>query len=298
MKAAPFPRVRWIAGLLLTGLLFAACSGGEPKTVIRSTGSDTLFRAATAWSESYRAVEPSVEVLVSRGGTDTGIAALLNGTVDIANASRAIRERELEMARSNKRVPEQHLVGRDALAIFLHPNNPLSRIGLDQLAEIFGDGGKIARWTDLGVEVPACQGQEITLVGRQTSSGTHTYFRDTVLKGNDLKLGTRILRGSSDVILAVEQEPCAIAYGSLAHATEKVKLACLSPAPDSACVMPSIDSAANGSYPISRPLFLYTNGMPQGQVGKYIDWIKSSEGQCIILKAGYAPVVRSPCNRP
>jgi phosphate transport system substrate-binding protein len=191
----------------------------------------------------------------------------------------------------------QHIVGHDALAIYLHPNNPLAAITLEQLAEIFGDGGGISHWTDLGVEVPACQGQEITLTGRQNSSGTYAYFRDRVLNGGDFKLGMRDLRASADVELAVEQEPCAIGYGGLAHATEKVKLACVSPGTGSACVMPSIDSAADGSYPISRPLSLYTNGRPKGPLGQYIDWIKGREGQCIILKNGHAPVVRSPCKR-
>ena len=281
--------------LVFVTAMLAACDAEDQKTMIRNKGSDTLFNVAVAWADGYRSVDPSIEVLVSGGGSSTGIAALLNGTVEIANASRAIRPREQEMAEMNSLQPVQHIVAYDALAIFLHPNNPLEQISLGQLAEIFGEGGEIALWSDLGIEVPACQGQGITLISRQNNSGTYAYFRDTILGGGDFKLGTRDLRDSSDVELAVEQAPCAIGYGGLAYATKNVKLACVAADPDSRCVMPSVESAATRSYPISRPLFLYTNGVPQGHVAEYIQWIKGQQGQCIVLENGYAPVIDVSC---
>jgi phosphate transport system substrate-binding protein len=236
-----------------------------------------------------------VVVAVSGGGSGTGIAALINGTVDIANSSRAMKDKEIELARSQDHDPIQHIVGYDALAVFLHANNPLDSLSVEQLAEIYGDGGSFVTWTDLGVEVPGCQGQEIVVVSRQNNSGTYAYFRETVLgKTGDFRLGTRDMHGSKDVVDLVEKTPCAIGYSGLAYATDHVKLACIGPTEDN-CVAPSVATASGGSYPIARPLFMYTSGEPTGHVGAYLNWIKSDAGQCIILEKGYAPANEVDC---
>jgi len=275
--------------IFVTILAVTACGGGEQRQVIQNKGSDTLVNVAQAWAEAYQTVNPSVVVAVSGGGSGTGIAALINGTVDIANASRAIKDKELELARDNGQDPVQHVVGYDALAVFLHADNPLDEISLEQLAEIYGENGSYTTWTDLGVEVPGCQDQEIVVVSRQNNSGTYAYFRGTVLGKGDFKLGTRDMHGSKDVVDLVEKTPCAIGYSGLAYATDHVKLGCINETVGEACTRPSVETALNGSYPIARPLFMYTNGEPTGIVGDYLNWIKSDEGQCIILAKGYAP---------
>lgn len=273
----------------------SACGGGEPRQVIQNKGSDTLVNVAQAWAEAYQKIKPDVVVAVSGGGSGTGIASLINGTVDIANASRAIKDKELDLAKTNGQNPVQHIVGYDALAIFLHPDNPMDVMGIDQLAQIYADGGTFTNWTDLGVEVPGCEDQTIVVVSRQNNSGTYAYFREAVLDKSDFRLGTRDMHGSKDVVDLVEHTPCAIGYSGLAYATETVKMPCVAKTAGGSCVNPSVETASDGSYPIARPLFMYTDGEPTGFVGEYLNWIKSDEGQCIIQKKGYAPANEVSC---
>jgi phosphate transport system substrate-binding protein len=275
--------------------ILAACGGGEQRQVIQNKGSDTLVNVAQAWAEEYQQVEPSVVVAVSGGGSGTGIAALINGTVDIANASREIKDKEATLARENGQDPVQHVVGYDALAIFLHADNPIAEMTIEDLRQIYVDGGGFTRWTDLGVEVPGCKEQEIVVVSRQNNSGTYAYFRDAVLGAADFRLGTRDMHGSKDVVDLVENTPCAIGYSGLAYAVDHVKMPCVSASPGAACVAPSVETASDGSYPIARPLFMYTNGQPTGHIGEYMNWIKSDAGQCIILEKGYAPYRAVSC---
>jgi phosphate transport system substrate-binding protein len=281
--------------LIVTTTLLGACGGGEPRQVIQNKGSDTLVNVAQAWAEEYQTVNPAVVVAVSGGGSGTGIAALINGTVDIANASRSIKDSEIKQAQDNGHDPIQFVVGYDALAVYLHPDNPIDTLSLEQLAEIYADGGSYLHWTDLGVEVPGCQDQEIVVVSRQNNSGTYAYFREAVLNEKDFKLGTRDMHGSKDVVDLVENTPCAIGYSGLAYATEHVKLACISAETGGECIYPSEATAVDGSYPIARPLIMYTSGQPTGPVAEYMNWILSNEGQCIIMKKGYAPATEVNC---
>jgi len=276
-------------------ILLTACGGGQDRQVIQNKGSDTLVNVAQAWAEAYQTVDPATVVAVSGGGSGTGIAALINGTVDIANASRAMKDKEIKLAKDSGHDPVQHIVGYDALAVYLHADNPISDLSNEQLSEIYGDGGGYTKWTDLGVEVPGCKDQTIVVVSRQNNSGTYAYFRETVLGKGDFRLGTRDMHGSKDVVDLVENTPCAIGYSGLAYATDHVKLACISQTTGGECTDPSVETASNGSYPIARPLFMYTNGEPTGYVGKYLNWIKSETGQCIILKKGYAPASEVSC---
>jgi phosphate transport system substrate-binding protein len=263
--------------------------------VIQNKGSDTLVNVAQAWAEAYKTVAPNVAVAVTGGGTGTGMAALINGTVDIANASRKIEPEELETAKNAGADPREFVVGHDALAIFLHHDNPIRQISIEQLAEIYGEGGKIERWNDLGVQVPGCDSDEIVRVSRQNNSGTYVYFREAVL-GNDrdYKLGSRDMHGSKDVVDLVSKTPCAIGYSGLAYSTPEIHMPCLLDSAG-ACVAPSIDTALDGTYPISRPLFMYTRLAPEGAVKDYLDWILSTAGQCILLGQGYAPVQAMSC---
>jgi phosphate transport system substrate-binding protein len=283
-------------------LVMAAC--GRPsadgrsssgRTVIQNKGSDTLVNVAQAWAEEYKEVNPNVAVAVTGGGSGTGISALINGTVDLANASRAMKDDEIKLARDNGHDPVEHIVGFDALAIFLHPNNPIDRISIAQLASIYGEGGAAESWGDLGIEVPGCSSGEIVRVSRQNNSGTYVYFKEAVLgKSGEYKLGSRDMHGSKDVVDLVVNTPCAIGYSGLAYATDEVKMPCIE-AESGDCVAPSVETAVDGSYPIARPLFMYTAGEPQGAVKEYLDWILSDAGQCIIQEKGYAPARSVSC---
>jgi len=283
-----------VSAITAAGLL-TACGGGQDRQVIQNKGSDTLVNVAQAWAEAYQTVDPNTVVAVSGGGSGTGIAALINGTVDIANASRAMKDKEIEQASDGGHEPVQHVVGFDALAVYLHADNPLTSLSIEQLAQIYGDGGSYTKWTDLGVEVPGCKDQTLVVVSRQNNSGTYAYFRKTILGKGDFRLGTRDMHGSKDVVDLVENTPCAIGYSGLAYATEHLKLACISQQTGGECTNPSVETASDGSYPIARPLFMYTSGEPVGYVGEYLNWIKSDAGQCIIQAKGYAPVNDVSC---
>ena len=211
-------------------LMAVACGKGRgDRVMIQNKGSDTMVNVAQAWAEAYQKVNPKVAVAVSGGGSGTGIAALMNGTVDIANASRGIKAKERETAEKNtgKEVVE-HVIGYDALAVYLHQDNPMPSISREQLACIYGEGGTCSRWSDVGVEVPGCSGQEIVRVSRQNNSGTYVYFREWTLgKKADFKLGSRDMSGSKDVVDLVENTPCAIGYSGLGYKTDEVKAACI-----------------------------------------------------------------------
>ncbi len=276
-------------------LLLLGCGGGGNRVIIQNRGSDTLVNVAQAWAERYSQVNPVVAVAVSGGGSGTGISALINGTIDIANASRAMRESELEAARAAGHDPVEHIVGYDALAVFLHPNNPITSFSRSQLQQIYGEGGSYESWGDLGVTVPGCGSGEIVRVSRQNNSGTYAYFRESMLGEMEFKLGSRDMNGSSEVVELVESTPCAIGYSGLAYATEHVNMPCVS-RDAGPCVAPSVEAAIDGSYPIARALFMYTAGAPAGAVGEYMNWILSAEGQCIIRAMGYAPATEVSCS--
>ncbi len=273
----------------------AACGGGEKRQLIQNKGSDTMVNVAQAWAEAYQQVEPAVTVAVSGGGSGTGIAALINGTADIANSSREIKPEEAELASKNGHAPVEHLVGYDALAVFLNANNPIDTLSLEQLATIYGNGGTATHWTDLGVEVPGCKDQEIVVVSRQNNSGTYEYFRETVLGKGDFRLGTRDMNGSKEVVDLVENTPCAIGYSGLAYATDHVKMACISAKTGETCIAPSEQTASDHTYPIARSLLMYTSDEATGVLASYLGWIKGQAGQCIIMKQGYAPASKVSC---
>jgi phosphate transport system substrate-binding protein len=242
------------AGLLLalatvlTGAAIAVgCGGGRAtRTVIQNKGSDTLVNVAQAWAEVYKDVEPNVAIAVTGGGTGTGMAALINGTVDIANTSRKIEPEELEMARKGGGDPTEFVVGHDALAVFLHHDNPLDRLSIADLAEVYGEGGGFEHWSDLGIQVPGCPSDEIVRVSRQNNSGTYEYFREAVLgRDRDCKLGSRDMHGSKDVVDLVANTPCAIGYSGLAYATPETRMPCVVDAAGG-CVAPSVESALDG----------------------------------------------------
>jgi len=280
--------------LLLSALLTTMAP--QARTLIQNKGSDTLVNVAQAWAEAYPEVNPEVAVAVSGGGSGTGIAAMINGTVDIANASRKMKDSEIAQAEKNGQTPVEHVVGYDALAVFINKNNPIESMTFEQLKDIFGRDPKVKKWSDMGITVPGCK-DEIVVVSRQNNSGTYVYFKETILgKGGKYRQGTLDMQGSKDVVDLVEKTPCAIGYSGLAYATEHVDMVCVATTDAEDCVSPSVATASDRSYPIARPLFMYTNGEPQGEIKAYLDWIMSDAGQCILLKKGYAPIRSVKCD--
>jgi phosphate transport system substrate-binding protein len=284
-------------GILVALLLAAGC--GRPsterpggRTLIENKGSDSMVIVALVWAERYSERQAGVGVAVTGGGSGLGISSLLNGTADIANATRKMTAAEIESARKRGFEPVQTVVGYDAPAFVVHERNPIDRLTLEQLAGIYGQDGTIDNWRQLGVQVPGCSSGEIVPVSRQSSSGTNEYLRQVVLGPlGEYKLGTRDMQGSKDVVELVAETPCAIGYTGMAYAPPaRVKTPCIARDAESGCVAPSMQSAVDGSYPIARPLMMYTHGRPEGAVADFMEWVLGDEGQCIMREVGYAPM--------
>ena len=274
--------------------VFSITAMAQERSAIQNKGSDTLVNVAQAWAEEYQKVNENVAVAVSGGGSGTGIAAMINGTVDIANASRKMKEKEIKLAQDKGQNPIEFVVGFDALAVFIHKDNPIKTMSVEQLKEIYIRDGSVQKWSDLGQSVPGCGSDEIVVVSRQNNSGTYAYFKKAVLSKGKYRSGTLDMHGSKDVVDLVEKTPCAIGYSGLAYATDHIGIVCVS-SDGAECVNPSVATASDGSYPIARPLLMYTNGEPEGEIKNYMDWVLSDDGQCIISAKGYAPVRALNC---
>ena len=278
-------------------------SGGSgeagSKATIQNKGSDTMVNLAQAWAEEYRKVVPDVNVEVSGGGSGVGIAALGKGTIDIANASRNMKPEEIETAKKNTgKAPKEFVVGYDALAIYVHKDNPLNEITLDQIAQIYAEGGAITKWADLGVTIPGSPKDEIVRVSRQSSSGTYEFLREHVLNKKDFKLGSRDMNGSKEVVELVASTPTAIGYSGMGYATAAVKMLKVKKAAADPAFEPNVANTLAKTYPIARSLLVYTLGEPQGPVKKYIDWMMSDAGQKVVEVTGYVPLPAEARTKP
>ena len=284
---------RMVAGV---GLLITGCGGGQggsnpTGTTIQVKGSDTMVNVAQAWAEEYKKVAPQVDVEVSGGGSGVGIAALEKGTIDIANSSRNMKPEEMEQAKRNTgKEPREFIVAYDALAVYVHKDNPINEISLEQLAQIFAEGGPTTKWSQLGVTIPGGGDDEIVRVSRQSSSGTYEFFREHVLAKKDFKLGSRDMNGSKEVVELVANTKTAIGYSGMGYATPGIKMLKLAGKAGAPAVEPSVANTLDKTYPLARSLLLYTLGEPEGAVKGYVDWILSPVGQKIVEENGYVPV--------
>jgi len=273
-------------------LLVSGCGGssneGDGKTKIQNAGSDTMVNLAQAWAEKYAGVDATVSVEVAGGGSGTGIAALINGTTDIANCSRSMKASEVEKAKSNSGTePKEYIMGFDALAVYVHKDSPLETITLQQLAGIYGENGTITKWSQLGIDPPGGN-DEIIRLSRQSNSGTYAYFREAILgKDGDFKLGSRDLHGSKDVVETVASTESAIGYSGMGYATDHVKMLKVAKKDGAEAFAPSVENTLSKAYPIARPLFMYTLGEPEGPVKTYLDWCLGPDGQKIVEENGY-----------
>lgn len=268
-----------------------ACRPRAEGVAIQNKGSDTMVNVAQAWAESYQKVMPGVNVEVSGGGSGTGIAALIKGTVDIANASRDIKREEAASVRQHAGAdPKDFKVGYDALAVYVHRNNPLNAVTFAQLAGVFREDGTITRWEQMGVSVPGCKSGTVVRVSRQSSSGTYDFFRERVLSKKDFKLGSLDLNGSKEVVELVSNTPCAIGYSGMGYATPSVKMLNVAVKDGDPAFPPTVEATWNRTYPIARSLHMYTVGEPDGPVKAYLEWVLSSDGQRILEESGYVPL--------
>ncbi len=292
------PRAWVVVGLLgLLTLLISGCSSapavnaqGEPVVAartIQNTGSDTLVNLALAWAERYMPAHPGVRISVTGGGSGTGIAALINGTTDIANASRGMKKEEFDAAQKNGITPVEFTVARDAIAIVVNPANPVNGLTLQQLSDIYQ--GKITNWRQVGGA-----NRPIVLLSRESNSGTYVYFLENVLrlgKKSDLLFSpdTLLMPSSEGISVEVRQNPNALGYDGLGYVTADQKVVAVAKDAGSPYVKPSVATVNDGSYPISRPLFMYTAGQPTGQVKDYLDWI-ARDGQALVMELGFVPL--------
>ena len=275
--------------------MFASCQNNGRQEVqasapaIQNKGSDTIVNLALAWAERYQALNPAVGIAVTGGGSGTGIAALINGTVDIANASRGIKDKEIQSANDNGIEPVEHIIARDAIAIIVHLSNPIDTLSLSQISDIYT--GKITNWSQLGGE-----NRPIVLLSRESNSGTHVYFLEHVIRLGDKESSilfspdTLLLPSSEGIGVEVRQNPNAIGYDGLGYVTDDMKTITVSKDLDSSAVKPTVETVNSGEYPIARDLYMYTNGEPEGQVKVYMEWILSAEAQQIVLDLGFVPV--------
>lgn len=281
-----------ISLLLLAGCSMNTSGEGEPVTssvFIENKGSDTIVNLALAWAEAYHSVQPEVSVSVTGGGSGTGIAALINGTVDIANASRRIKEEEMANAEANGILPVEHVIARDAIAVIIHPDNPVDQLTIEQISAIYS--GEITRWSDVGGE-----DRPIVCLSRETNSGTHVYFLEQVIRQGDpedttlFSPATLLLPSSEGISAEVRQNPNAIGYDGLGYVTEEMKVVAVAEQTSGDFVLPSIETVNNETYPITRDLYMYTAGEPEGDVRDYLEWILDTEAQQIVSDLGFVPV--------
>jgi len=258
-------------------------------TYIQNKGSDTIVNLALAWAEKYQAEHPEIRISVTGGGSGTGIASLINKTVDIANASRQIKPEEVTEAKSNGVDPVEHVIARDAIAVIVNPENPVSQLTLKQISDIYS--GKINNWSQVGGE-----NRPIVRLSRETNSGTHVYFLETVIRlGNSkdktlFSMDTLLLPSSEGIVSEVRQNPNAIGYDGLGYVPKDLKVIAIAKEAGSPYVLPSIATVNDKSYPIARDLYMYTNGEPTGIVKNYLDWIISPEAQQIVADLGFVPI--------
>jgi phosphate transport system substrate-binding protein len=267
----------------------AETASDSSEVYIENKGSDTIVNLALAWAEKYQSDHPDVRISVTGGGSGTGIASLINGTVGIANASRQIKDEEIETAKANGVNPLEHIIARDAIAVIVNPENPVRQLTLKQIADIYS--GKISNWKDVGGD-----DRPIVKLSRETNSGTHVYFLETVLRlGNSddktlFSMDTLLLPSSEGIIAEVRQNPNAIGYDGLGYVPHDLKMIAIAETEGGAYVLPSIPTVNDKTYPIARDLYMYTDGQPEGLLKEYLDWILSDEAQEIVAELGFVPV--------
>lgn len=295
------PIRKWLivpaAVLMAAAIALAGCPGGGGggdglSGSFSIIGSNTVTPLSSVWAEDFMKVNPGVSIAVSGPGSGAGIASLINGTTDICQASRMIRQTEIDSARANGVEPYEIQVATDALSVVVHPSNPVLELTIVQLSAIYTN--RITNWREVGGN-----DEPIVVISRDTNSGTHVFFKEHVVQMKGLPTEDKTLEYGSKVLFLpstkegvdeVAQNPNAIFYPGLGYVTEEVKPLAIKATADTPGVLPSVETALDGSYPIARPLLFYTNGEPTGAVRAFIDYCLSAEGQAKVTEVGYVPL--------
>ena len=288
----------WI--LLLVPLLFCcSCSqitpsqqspSAQTSSYIENKGSDTIVNLALAWAEEYQKIHPEVRISVSGGGSGTGFTALINGSIQLANASRQIKQEEVDAANAFGMNPQEFVIARDAIAVIVNPENPIDHLSLEQLSAIYR--GEINNWKEVGGE-----DRPIVRLSRETNSGTHVFFLELVIRLGSKEdktiftADTLLLPSSEGIISEVRDNPNAIGYDGLGYITSDVKMVALSSTTSpEAFILPSVKTVIDGTYAISRNLYMYTQNQPTGELKAYLEWITSTDAQNIVASLGFIPI--------
>jgi phosphate transport system substrate-binding protein len=264
----------------------AATGPGADKSSLTVKGSDTMVILGQRWAETYMKANPGTTVQVTGGGSGTGIAALINGTTDICESSRPMKDKEKQDTQDKRgAAPVETKVALDALAVYVNEKNPIQEISIPALHKIYA--GDTKNWKDVGGPDHA-----IILYGRENNSGTYGYFKEHVLENKDFAASVQTLAGTSAVVAAVKGDAWGIGYGGIAY-LEGIRALKVKKDDASPSVAPSLETAQNGTYPISRFLYFYTVGQPAGLAKNFTGWVVSPAGQAVIEQVGYYPLPKS-----
>jgi phosphate transport system substrate-binding protein len=293
----------WLALMIVIGLVIitSGCSGNPGSGTVSSDGlsgslnvigSNTVTPLTSVWAEEFMKMNPGVNIAVSGPGSGAGIAALINGTTDICQASRKIKQKEIDEAKAIGVEPYEIQVATDALSVVVHPSNPISELTISQISAIYTN--KIKNWNELGGTDAS-----IVVISRDTNSGTHVFFKEHVVQMKGLQTEDTSLEYGSEVLFLpsteqgvseVARNTKAIFYPGLGYVTDEVKPLAIKKETDSPAILPSLETALDGTYPVARPLLFYTNGMPDGVIKVFIDYCLSPEGQEKVIEVGYVPL--------
>jgi len=285
--------------LLVVGLIstLTGCGGnaGDSNGLsgsIKIIGSNTVTPLTSVWAEEFMKTHPKARLSVSGPGSGAGVAALINGTADICQASRKIKTKEIDQAKARGVDPYEIQVATDALSVIVNPSNPVSELTIAQLSAIYTN--QITNWKEVGGnDAP------VVAISRDTNSGTHVFFKEHVvqMKGlptadKSIEYGPKVLflPSTEEGVSEVAKNPNAIFYPGLGYVTDEVKLLAIKKTADDPAILPSVETALDGTYPVARPLLYYTNGKPTGVIEAFIDYCLSLEGQQKVIEAGYVPL--------
>lgn len=281
--------VKKLLMFLMISMLVVPAFAASNKNSIQVKGSDTMVNLGQAWAEKYMENTPGEFIAVTGGGSGTGLSSLISGSCDIAMSSRNIKGKEISLANQKGINPNEIKIALDGLAVVVNPANPIDKLTIAQLAGIFS--GKIKNWKEVGG-----MNGFIVILSREVNSGTHVYFKEHVLRKNDpnskeeFAANALMLSSSQAIADEVAGNPAAIGYYGMGYISDKQKPVMVSKDENCEFEAPTIENVVNGKYPISRPLFLYSNGQPQGLVKKFVDFCLSKDGQEIVLKTDFVPV--------
>ena len=281
-----------LSGVLLLAFASSGCTPPN-RVILQAKGSDTLLPLVRAWARDFEIDQPHVSIHISGGGTTRGLSALKRGTVDFANASRPVARNakgQLIFPAEEKFPGVEHAVARDAVAVYVHPSNPIKSLSFEQLAGLYRQPATIRAWGDLDVEVPNCERGEILVLNHDDNSGTRKFFQGKVLPDDEFRTGLHEVSRAEEVTAIIAGDPCAIGFASLGLPHDGVSTPCVSETADGLCVVPNLLTASTGEYPLHRLLYFYIPKETFPEVEKFVEWVKQPEGQCIAQHNGYAPL--------